>query len=75
MVQSDDDVEATHSQMQLAILEWGDLIRIMGGFLAPNKSAWYLVDYKWRRGKWKYKNPGKEKVLEATNKPGEIAPL
>ena len=31
MVQSDDDVEATHSQMQLAILEWGDLLGIMEG--------------------------------------------
>ena len=51
MVQSDDDVEATHSQMQLAISEFEDLIGITGGFLAQDKNAWHLVDYKCRRGK------------------------
>ena len=45
MLKLDDDIEATHLQMQLAISEWGDLIRIMGGWLEPGKSAWYIVDY------------------------------
>ena len=47
----------------------------MGGCLAPDKIAWYLVDYKWRRGKWKYTNPVQDKFLEATNKTTEIVPL
>ena len=54
--------------MKLAISEWEDLIRIMGGCLAPYKSAWYLVDYEWIQGKWNHTNPGKDKILEATNK-------
>ena len=54
--------------MQLAISEWEYLIRITGGFLGPDKSVWYLVDYEWRREKWKFTNPGQDKILEATNK-------
>ena len=51
MIQSDDDIEATHLQMQLIISEWGDLITTIGGCLAPDKRVWYLVDYKWIQGK------------------------
>ena len=58
MVQSDDDIEVTHSKIQLAVSEWEDLIRIMGGCLSPDKSARYLVDQKRRRGKRKCTNPG-----------------
>ena len=58
MVQSDDDIEVTHSKIQLAVSKWEDLIRIMGGFLSPDKSARYLVDQKLRRGKRKCTNPG-----------------
>ena len=37
--------------------------------------VWYLVDYKWTQRKWKCTNPGQDKVMEATNKAGEIVPL
>ena len=46
MVQSNDYVEATHLQIILTISEWGDLISITRGCLAPDKRKWYLVDYK-----------------------------
>ena len=45
MIHSYDGMEAIHSQMQLAISECEGLIRITGGFLTPDKSAWYLVGY------------------------------
>ena len=45
MIQLDDDIEATQSQIKFEISEWEDLIRITGGCLAPDKSAWHLVDY------------------------------
>ena len=61
--------------MKLEISEWEYLIRITGGFLAPDKSAWYLVGYKWIRGKWKCKNPVEHKILEATNKTRKIVSL
>ena len=46
MIRSDDDIEDTHSKIQLVISKWEDLSRITGGCLAPDKSAWYFVDYK-----------------------------
>ena len=61
--------------MQLAILERRGLIRIMGDFLALNKSTWYLVDYKWIQVKWKCTNLVQDKVLEATYKADEIVSL
>ena len=75
MIQSDDYIETIHSKMQLAIMEWEDLIRITGGFLIKYKSVWCLVDYEWRRGKWKCTNPRQGKNIEDTNKAGEIVPL
>ena len=44
MIHSDDDIESTHLKMKLVISELEDLIRIMGGCLAPDKSVWCLVD-------------------------------
>ena len=75
MIQLYDDIEAIQSEMQLIILEWWYLIKITGGCLAPDKSAWRLVDYGCEQGKWKCTNSGQEKILEATNKAGEIVPL
>ena len=75
MVQSDDDVEANYSKMQLTTLEWGYLLSIAGGCQEPYKSAWYPVDYEWKRRKWKCMNPGQDKVMKATYKAGEISPL
>ena len=70
MVQSYDDIKSIHSQTQLAILEWKDLIIIKGSCLGQDKSAWYLIDYKWIRGILKYTNPGQDRLLEDTNKVG-----
>ena len=36
--------------------------------MAPDKSAWFLVDYEWILGKWKCMNTGQDKILEAINK-------
>ena len=56
--------------MQLAISQWKDLISITGGYLVPDKSAWYLVDNEYRKWKWKYTNLGQDKIMEVTNKTG-----
>ena len=61
--------------MQIAILEWEDLIRITGGCLTQDKNAGYLVGYEWRRGKWKCTNTGQNKIMLATNKTGEFLTL
>ena len=70
MIQSDYDIESTHSQMKLKVSEWQSLIRFTGGYLVPDKNVWCLVDYKWILGKRKCTNLGQEKLLEAINKLG-----
>ena len=73
MIQSDDDIEATQSQMKLVVSEWKYLIIIMGGCLAPDKSVCYLVGYEWRRGKWKGMNPRKYKIWKLPMKQEKIS--
>ena len=46
-----------------------------GGCLYLYKSAWYLIYYKRRQGKWKCTYSEQEKKLEANNKTGEIVTL
>ena len=52
-----------------------NIIRITGGFLATDISAWYIVDYKLGQGKWKCTNPGQYEIMEATNKTRNNFPL
>ena len=51
MIQSGDYIEATFSQMKIAVSEWEYLMIITVGCLAPHKNEWYLVDYKRIRAK------------------------
>jgi hypothetical protein len=30
------------------------LLKATGGALVPEKSYWYLIDFKWHNGAWKY---------------------
>ena len=48
---------------------------ITGGCLVPDKSAWCIFNYGCKQVKWKCTNPRQDRVLEATNKAGEVVPL
>ena len=61
--------------MLYALLYWEDFIEVTGGCLSPNKSAWYLVDYKQDQGKWKCTNPDIKKTSTAKTKEGITIPL
>ena len=41
-------------KMQGALDAWEGGIRATGGAIVPEKSFWYLVDFKWKHGKWQY---------------------
>ena len=41
-------------KMQLAVDEWEGGITATGGALAPVKSHWYLIDFVWEEGKWRF---------------------
>ena len=41
-------------QMQAAMMAWDGGITVTGGAMVPEKTFWYLVDFKWMVGKWQY---------------------
>jgi hypothetical protein len=41
-------------QMQQVIDHWEGGLRATGGAIVPRKSYWYLIDWVWERGKWRY---------------------
>jgi hypothetical protein len=64
-----DVVQAMQSAMDL----WQGGIRATGGALAPSKSYWVLVDFKWKYGEWSYKSrrdsPGSVTVKDSEGVP------
>jgi hypothetical protein len=40
--------------MQQALDHWEGVLRATGGALAPLKSHWYLIDFRWDAGGWQY---------------------
>ena len=54
-----------HQKMQATIELWEGLLKATGGVMAPNKSWWYLVDYTWSNGWWKFKSAGEDLQLFA----------
>ena len=40
--------------MQRSLDHWEGGIRATGGAIVPEKSHWYLIDFKWDQGNWHY---------------------
>jgi hypothetical protein len=40
--------------MQQALDLWEGGIRATGGVIVSVKSHWYLIDFKWQQGNWRY---------------------
>ena len=75
LVQSGNNVDTTHQDKQDTLSEQEALIEVTGGFLVPNKSVCFFVEYKWHQGKWKCKNLGIQKTLTGKTKEGITFPL
>ena len=41
-------------EMQSVIDHWEGGLRATGGAIVPKKSYWYLIDWIWEKGKWRY---------------------
>ena len=64
-------VEDAYSRLQSTLDEWDHLMQVNGAAMAPDKCWWYLVDFEWKNGKWKYVSPCKQSSLQVRNKQGE----
>jgi hypothetical protein len=47
--------EENATEMQGAVDQWGGGLRATGGALRADKSYWYLVDFEYRNGNWKFR--------------------
>jgi hypothetical protein len=43
-------------EMQDVVNRWEGSVRATGGALVPSKSYWYLLDFSWKSGKWRYRS-------------------
>ena len=53
------------SRMQQSLDLWEGGLRATGGAIVPEKSHWYLIDFKWEQGRWSY--------VTESDAPGEIS--
>ena len=51
-------------EMQEVVNRWEGSVRATGGALVPTKSYWYLLDFTWHNGSWRYRTK--------TDMPGDI---
>ena len=57
-----------HDKLQTVLTLWDKLMEVNGAAIAPDKCWWYLVDFVWSSGKWKYRDAGKDRVLRVRDK-------
>ena len=68
-------VGAVYRRLQTILTEWDHLMQVNGAALATDKCWWYLVDFEWKLGKWKYVSPLPTHALVARDKSGRIQSL
>lgn len=49
-----EDGEDVARQFQEFVRLWEELLTATEGELVPEKSFWYLIDFKWEMGRWRY---------------------
>ncbi len=62
--------------MQAALDLWNNGLSATGGALVPEKSFWYVIDFKWRSGHWSYMSKQTAvEPLEMNDHAGNCLPL
>ncbi len=51
---SPSNYEEVLATAQEGVTLWEGIIRATGGAIVPSKTHWYLIDFKWKDGKWRY---------------------
>ena len=69
------NAEQVHNRLQSVLTLWDKLMEVNGAAIAPDKCWWYLIDFVWNSGKWKYRDAGKDKVLQVRDKDNTVESL
>ena len=64
-----------HAKLQAMLKLWDELMEVNGGAIATDKCWWYLIDFKWKGGKWGYQSVGKELSLKVRDKSNRVCEL
>ena len=64
--------EEVHKKLQQTLTQWDNSMEVTGGAIAPEKFWWYLIDFEWSGGKWKYKKGTTGKTLRVRDKDNKI---
>lgn len=67
LVQTDEQVDRVTQKMQNLVTKWNELVSVTGGTLAPHKSWWYLVTFKYQKGKWVATEPPEDFQIQIKN--------
>jgi Reverse transcriptase (RNA-dependent DNA polymerase) len=63
-------------KMQRSITDWEGGLRITGGALEPSKSWWYLINFQWEAGSWRYMKIDECQAEVSVRDPyGKVLPL
>ena len=58
LIADGEDVTEVHNKLGSMLNMWDELMEVNGAAIAPDKCWWYLVDFVWKGGQWKYCNAG-----------------
>jgi hypothetical protein len=65
MLHHDSSAEEVRTAIQEAVHHWKGLLAATAGAIVPEKTFWYLLDFTWQSGDWRYKT--------ITECPGDIS--
>ena len=72
----DEPGEEVVEEIQAGLNYWVGFLTITGGAINPDKSYWYLLDYRWTGTQWVYRKAREmEGGLTAPNPDGVVLPL
>jgi hypothetical protein len=70
------EATAVLQQMQMLLQAWEGGIGSSGGQLEPTKTFWYLIDFEWEAGKWRYKKTKSDSThLHMTAPDGKVVQI
>ena len=68
LIADGENVEQVHAKLQAMLTLWDELMEVNGAAIATDKCWWYLIDFKWKGGKWSYVSAGKNLELTVRDK-------